>query len=192
MPKKVNLEQQRNRILQAAIEVFSQCGIDGTGLAHVARAAHLSRPALYTYYPDKQALIDDLADFLTAKEMAMFASILSTPGSVAERMDSLNAGLESLIREESAGGAVMLQIWLTRPKHLQHCLETLIDQLGPVIAEGQRERTFTAEIPSENLARGLIALWDGLLLQACLSKDAMNSLDMAALARRLLYISSNF
>ena len=186
MPKQVDHEEQRARIRAAAIEIFAKQGIEGTGLTHVARAAQLSRPALYTYYLDKAALVEDLAGHLMAQEIELFRTVLSAPESAARRLETLGARLATLIQNESAGGAIMLQIWVTRPELLRQGLASLQALLAPVIAEGQRDGAFADSLEPATLAQGLIALWDGLLMQACLAPDTLDESRAQALTRALL------
>ncbi|WNG94991.1 helix-turn-helix domain-containing protein [Mycobacterium sp. ITM-2016-00318] len=46
--------------MNAAREVFSECGYDGTNLAEVARRAGVSRPALNYHFADKPTMYNDV------------------------------------------------------------------------------------------------------------------------------------
>lgn len=46
----------RDALLQAASRLFRKCGIDGVGVAEVAKAAGLTHGALYAHFPSKDAL----------------------------------------------------------------------------------------------------------------------------------------
>ncbi len=48
--------ENRNALLQAASRLFRKQGIDGVGVAEVARAAGLTHGALYAHFPSKDAL----------------------------------------------------------------------------------------------------------------------------------------
>jgi AcrR family transcriptional regulator len=52
--------QTRERILRAALELFSRQGIGATSLADVARRSGVSRVTIYRYFPDKQALAGEV------------------------------------------------------------------------------------------------------------------------------------
>lgn len=58
--------QQRNRetILDAALEVFSQFGFRGATLDQIAEAAGLSKPNLLYYFPSKEAIHAELLENL--------------------------------------------------------------------------------------------------------------------------------
>jgi AcrR family transcriptional regulator len=55
-----NPHHTRERILQAALELFSRQGIGKTSLADVARRSGASRVTIYRYFPDKQALAGEV------------------------------------------------------------------------------------------------------------------------------------
>jgi AcrR family transcriptional regulator len=58
-PRKVyqsHRENQRERILAAAEELFIQNGINGVTLGDIADSARLSRVTLYEYFPDKEEI----------------------------------------------------------------------------------------------------------------------------------------
>ncbi|RKR86793.1 TetR family transcriptional regulator [Micromonospora pisi] len=47
----------RDRILKAAVELFSRDGIHATGIAKLTGAAHVSTRTLYQHFPSKEALV---------------------------------------------------------------------------------------------------------------------------------------
>ncbi|WP_127751705.1 TetR/AcrR family transcriptional regulator [Devosia sp. 1566] len=49
--------ENRKALLHAASQLFRQRGIDGVGVAEVAKAAGLTHGALYAHFPSKEALV---------------------------------------------------------------------------------------------------------------------------------------
>ena len=49
--------ENRSALLRAASQLFRQRGIDGVGVAEVAKAAGLTHGALYAHFPSKEALV---------------------------------------------------------------------------------------------------------------------------------------
>ncbi|TDJ05786.1 MAG: TetR/AcrR family transcriptional regulator [Deltaproteobacteria bacterium] len=72
MPKIVAAAAQRRQIRLAARRVFARRGVARTGLAQVAERAGMGRSTLYHYYPDKAALVRDLARDLLQEEAELF------------------------------------------------------------------------------------------------------------------------
>lgn len=54
--------ETRNRILDAAEEVFHQRGVSGTSLADVAQAANVTRGAIYWHFKNKSDLFDAMCE----------------------------------------------------------------------------------------------------------------------------------
>ena len=52
--------RMREQILDTAREIVLESGVDGLSLREVARRLDYSAGALYTYFPDKDALLDEL------------------------------------------------------------------------------------------------------------------------------------
>ncbi len=50
------------QILETAIELFKNNGVNDTTLAKIATAANLSKGTLYYYYPTKNQLVEEIAD----------------------------------------------------------------------------------------------------------------------------------
>lgn len=186
MPKRVDHDQQRVAILEAAGEVFAQRGLQGTGLSHVARALGISRPALYTYYADKAALLEDLAGDLLERERTLFEAALMRPGPPVARIVALSDALAAWLTQESRAGALILQIAVTRPEDLREVIQSLCGTLAKTIAEGQDDATISAGGSADGLARALIGLWDGLMLQYCLGFPALAPLELRVLTLRVL------
>src|SRR5689334_20794422 len=86
-------DDRRRLILDRAVELFAEHGYDDLSLAAFARAAGISKPLLYHYFPGKQAL------FRAALELGVeehLARVAPQPGrSPAEQLGS---GLESYLR----------------------------------------------------------------------------------------------
>lgn len=57
-------ERQRQRIIEAAVEFFSQQGYHRTHVSHITDALHLSKGAFYQYFENKEALFVAVYDHL--------------------------------------------------------------------------------------------------------------------------------
>jgi len=56
------VDDRRGDILTVALGLFASKGIEGTGLREIAERIGVSQPALYHYFPSKDALVDALID----------------------------------------------------------------------------------------------------------------------------------
>ena len=58
--KRPGLEEQRRRILSAAVDLFRQQGSRGISISQLCTAADVSRPTFYKCFEDKEDLIYEL------------------------------------------------------------------------------------------------------------------------------------
>ena len=79
-----------NQILTEATRLFAQRGFAATSLQDIARATGLTRPALYHYFANKEALLARLVSELTLAPAAELAKLGHLPGkSAVERLHAM-------------------------------------------------------------------------------------------------------
>lgn len=66
----------RERILRAAVELFPNDGIQATGIAKLADAAHVSTRTLYQHFPSKEALIGEYLERIGADAAFLGEAVL--------------------------------------------------------------------------------------------------------------------
>jgi TetR/AcrR family transcriptional regulator len=139
-PKKATRIQRRNReaILEAALDVFSQSGFRGATLDAIAERAGLSKPNLLYYYRSKEAIYvavleDTLADWLEPlAEMDPRGDPLEEIGSYITlklKMSRTRPAASRLFASEILHGAPMIGSFLTGP------LKDLVDEKSAVIRD---------------------------------------------------------
>lgn len=71
-------------ILEAAFTCFMNYGVQRTSMADIAKAAGMSRPALYLHFPNKDAILEALISGYFAKASGEMAVALRQPGTPGE------------------------------------------------------------------------------------------------------------
>lgn len=96
--------QNRDALLQAASQLFREHGIDGVGVADIARAAGLTHGALYAHFPSKEALAAAaLGEGLKQGQAAMQQAVGDAP-SLAGYLDFL---FSPRMRDSLGGGCAL-------------------------------------------------------------------------------------
>lgn len=106
-------DERRCRVLEAALKVFLAYGFQRTTMDDIARAAELSRPALYLVFRNKQDIYRALARLVLEDVAAKAKAALSSGGTLLDRLDTLVrfAFFETLRHiEESAHGSELFDI----------------------------------------------------------------------------------
>jgi AcrR family transcriptional regulator len=173
MPKIVDAGEQRARIRQAARAVFSRRGLKGTGLVHVATEAGMSRPGMYHYYADKDALVRDMARALLAEEERLFGEVLAGGGPVGERIERFADAVIERFAAWAALGQVLLEVWATEARRLRPVLRRLRTGLTALIRDGQRRGEIDAALLPRETATLLLGAIDGLMLQVMLDPQGV-------------------
>lgn len=65
MSKSVNLDEKKTKILLVSIDVFLRYGLSHTTMNDIAKAVGISRPALYTYFSNKEDIFNECVEYFT-------------------------------------------------------------------------------------------------------------------------------
>jgi AcrR family transcriptional regulator len=100
------------RILNAAIAIFSEVGFDAATTEAIAERAEVSIGSLYQYFPNKEALFDAVGEEYHAREKAVFEkqllAVAMTNASADETIDRMVDAFDYLKRTEPSFRAVWL------------------------------------------------------------------------------------
>jgi AcrR family transcriptional regulator len=91
-------DPKRARILDGAMKVFLAYGFARTTMDDIARAAEMSRPALYLLFKNKTEIYRAIAMMLLSRSIEQAKTTLAGEGSFAERMmRAIDAALISMM-----------------------------------------------------------------------------------------------
>jgi AcrR family transcriptional regulator len=191
MPKvsQEHMDGRRRQILAAASRCFAQVGFHAATMQDVIKASGLSAGAIYNYFQSKEDIIAAIADERHDREAALlqaaeaepepdrairqlalaFFEHLSDDGQEEERRVGVQLWAETLNNKKLAR---LAKDGTAEPYRV---LRTLIDRM-------KQAGELPKAIESEPLARVMIALFQGLVLQKCRDKD----LDLQAYVRTVL------
>jgi AcrR family transcriptional regulator len=131
-------QRTRERIVEAAFELFAERGFDGTTIADIAEAAEIAPRTFFSYFPSKDDVV--FHDFEEAQ--AMIASWLQDREPGTNTIDALRAGIATGM--EQIGPRDMSEKRLRKrlvseneslAAHSQHLKGKLADLVGESVAE---------------------------------------------------------
>jgi AcrR family transcriptional regulator len=176
----------RERILQAAEELFYTRGIHATGVAALMEAAHVSPRTFYVHFPTKNALVEEyLRRFESVRPLAAEAALERGDQTAAQRLLAIFAPPESNspvpLRGcpfhnavvEGAGELPEVARLVQRHKH------AFRDRLVATAAEA-------GAADPESLGRQLAVIFEGANALAASSNDAEAFMDARRAAKTLL------
>jgi AcrR family transcriptional regulator len=131
-------QRTRERIVEAALELFAERGFDGTTIADIAEAAEIAPRTFFSYFPSK----DDVVFYDFEETQATIASWLQNREPGTNAIDALRAGIASGVEEIGPGDPREKQLRkrLMRENeslaaHSEHLKGKLADLLGEAVAE---------------------------------------------------------
>ena len=152
----------RDRILQAALEVFAQKGYHRALVDDIVRVSGTSKGAVYHYFPNKEALflalVDDFAGRLAE---AVATAIGSAQGALGKVEAALTAGLETFARHRDLARILLLESVSLGPAYQVKRLE-VHDRFGSLIQAHLDEAVAEGSIPRLDTRVATLA-WLGAL-----------------------------
>jgi len=166
--------ERREQILRAALQVFSEKGERGSSLKEIADHVGITQAGLLHYFDSREDLLLAVLAERDALDAQAVAGV-DTPGEAVARTATHNAeqpGLVDLF--------VTLSASASDPQHPAHTFfkqryAELSAQIRDGLDEGRRQGRIREDVTSEQMARLLLAVSDGLQLQWLLDP----SIDMA-------------
>ena len=158
---------RRQRLLDAALEVFTQYGYNDTAIDEIARASETSKGGLYFHFPSKQAL------FLALLDESSEALLRRVESAMAHEADPLKRGDAALREVLHAFGShrllarLLLVEALGAGKEFNARLNDLHAAFAALIADCLDDAVVTGQIPPLD-ARLAAHAWYGAVNQVVL------------------------
>jgi AcrR family transcriptional regulator len=170
----------RDRIIRAAVEVFSEKGYHRATIADVVGRSGLSVGAIYTHFTGKEELFLQSCDLISRQGLDELGIRLAPLTSTADRLSMAIAYYVETIDEfQGAPGQVgLVRAWAEAGEEpgvremLARRRERLVGAAQLLLREGVARGELPSWIDVDGLARGFLALLDGLLLQRIEAGDS--------------------
>lgn len=90
MPKKIDHEERKEKILQTALKVFAREGYRDSNLSLIAHECGISRPTIYQYFKDKEEIYYYAVKLVTGRMFNKYATFAwSTDDNYMSRITSI-------------------------------------------------------------------------------------------------------
>jgi AcrR family transcriptional regulator len=168
----------REKIIEAATELFSQQGFRGAKMADIAKAADLTEPGLLHHFPSKTALLTAVLAERDRANDERFHIYLA-----GENQDLLASLLKLAEHNETVPGLVQLftilaaeSIQEQHPGHdfFQRRYEAVRAQGVAVLRQAQARGEVRVDVAAEDLIVMVFAMMDGLQIQWLYDPDKVD------------------
>jgi AcrR family transcriptional regulator len=174
-------ETSRERILEAAGELFSQKGYAGTGVDELAARAEIAKTAIYYHFGNKEGLVTAVLDRAATAWIEGIREAASQAGDPLARLDRALTGMRTMLEEKPWIMKLLQLLALEVADHkpeVRATLQSIVRRARDAITEGMRD-ALGIEVPDADAVAGVIlALLDGVSLGIQLDPDLV-SLDQA-------------
>jgi AcrR family transcriptional regulator len=179
-------QEVRDRIVAAAVRVFSDKGFHAATIADVCRESGLSVGAIYTYFSGKEALFRQTCDLIAARGLDELSERLVGATTTAERMAiAIELFIETIDEYAGAPGQIsLIQAWAEADRE-PGVREMLAARRERLVGAGQlllHQGIAAGELPAwldvDAVTRAFLALLDGLLLQRIEAGSAYRPADL--------------
>jgi AcrR family transcriptional regulator len=174
MPKvsEEHLDARRRQILDAAIVCFARDGFHRATMQDICREAQLSPGAIYRYFSSTDDLVEAIADERHARE-AEFAAGARDIGEGAQALRALGRVFFSSLADpdERRRRKLGVQVWaeaLLNPalhKLVMRGIDLPLTVIPQLVREGQESGELDRSLDPDAVARVMLAMWQGFILQ---------------------------
>ena len=174
MTKRLDDEERKRQIRDAATRCFARRGFAATRLSDIAREAGLSKGGLYFHYPTKETIFRDILDGLSRSHAARWGFELAGGQSAERTLTRVVVAHARTLQDEP--DEVHLQNLLVTMAAQDPMVRAKLDEVigvtlrlyREVIERGIAEGAFAVE-DSEPLARSVVAYLTGLATLAAVT-----------------------
>jgi AcrR family transcriptional regulator len=140
-----------DRILEAAEDVLRRYGPTKANVVDVARALGVSHGSVYRHFPSKAALRDAVTERWLESISEPLAVIAAGKGTAPRRLERWLDGLVQAKRRRALDDPELFATYLALAAESREVVrahvDTLVDQLTRIVADGVAEGSFSADDP---------------------------------------------
>jgi len=193
--RRVKGDASRQRILDAAIELFSQKGYAGTGVQEIARRSGIEKAALYWHFGSKESLLAAVLDRTDAEFVDRVMKRVAKGQTSDERLDLFVNGLMRLAAERGHMVRLMLSIAIERGHVSEESRATVakvFERTRDAVALGFAE-ALGVELPDVDLiARLVLAYLEEAAVRGAIDPDGAEHERFFAHLRRLIVLDVQY
>jgi AcrR family transcriptional regulator len=190
-PRQKRALQTRQRILDATLELLEDAGIEKISTNLIARRAEVNIASLYKYFPDKYAILHELAQAFGQKQADLICTYLQNANPESSIKNICDGLVDSVIEGTRGGKAlVQLQRSLIASPDLLEAYRSTNHEIGQAITPFLQRWGITLEGKSLEMAMLCLGETFSALQDLALSRDA--AYDQAVVDELKLILSAYY
>lgn len=146
-------EPVRQRLVSEATRLFAEQGFEGTSVQEIVTAAGVTKGAMYHYFDSKDDLLHEIYGRVLRMQMERLTQIADGLGTVPERVHAAAADVVETTADNLDDSKIFFRsMHLLAPetqKSVRAERRLYHERFRGLVAEGQRDGAFRADIPAE-------------------------------------------
>ena len=188
-PKKFDFEEASER----ALELFWTQGFEGTSISDLSEALNMNRPSIYASFGNKDTLFKLSLKRYTSNQLQFIDAAIAKP-TLNEVVDMLFKSEIALLTEhEMPRGCLLVQAAASCSKESESMKELLNNQRKAIEAKlrkriqlAQLKKDFSMQQSPSVLAKSIMAIYEGISIQAASGSAKAELLNVAELSKKIL------
>jgi len=184
------MERNKERILQATLELFQVHGIKKTTTNDIARRARVSPATVYNHFGSKEDLVRATVKYFLTSTAADFSKILNEDLSFPGKMEQILSYKSDMLGQYQGE---FMQTIISEDPEIRHFVDSVyMTEIRQAIMdfyeEGKRQGYVNPELSTETIMRYMLIVRSGMASESVLSEDPEhNRKMMQELAPLFLY-----
>ncbi|HZC40318.1 MAG TPA: TetR/AcrR family transcriptional regulator [Streptosporangiaceae bacterium] len=160
-------QRSRDRILQAAVDLITEAGIDRVRLAELARRAGMSSGQLMYYFTSKEHILLETLAWSDHQDLTRTRAALAKATGAWQRLERFT-GRYLPASPADPSWILWVEAWARAPHNrqvtqfLEELLQPWLDELAAIVARGVAEGAFAPPASIDDFTLRFSALLDGL------------------------------
>jgi len=171
-------EMTREKIVEAARELFNSRGFSATTISDLVEATGLQKGSLYFHFPGKDAIVREVLNRATDDFMKFLDKALGGTNPGASLDNFFRCALDKHLATGFVGGCIFgntaLEMSDSNPEFtaaIGRVFDEWIMRIGSAVSAAQERGQIRTDIDSEALAQHIVATIEGGIMMSRLKKD---------------------
>lgn len=182
MKRELKKAQTRQKIAEAAVELFELHGYETTTVQQIAERAAVAKGTFFNYFTSKEELMMELQGAVIMKEIE---TVVGKPGPIVPRLQAiLFEYARNYPMSRSVTRAVLQGIYGSDNMRNLHCLRSdeMENSLVPIVEHAQLKGEVRTDLPAGAIAQLAVQTYFGVLMSWALGQGEQELSDQMALS----------
>ncbi|REB06446.1 TetR/AcrR family transcriptional regulator [Sporosarcina sp. BI001-red] len=185
---------KKERIVQSAIQVFTEKGVEKTTVSHIVKVAGIAQGTFYLYFPSKLALMPAIAEVMVQLTLKSVIKAVEESASFDEQLKQFVDAIFA-VSEEHHEIQAMIYSGLASTEHLKEwesVYAPMYQWVSSIVAKGQEQGAIRGDSHPDQLAKLIIGLTESAAEQIYLYDEEIDQEIRASEQKRetLLFLTN--